>query len=101
MKFGQQKLAGCETIASDQLALEFMMNALRLTDGVPAENFQHRTGLSIDTIAAPLQTLQKQGLLKAGDRLCTTPSGSQFLDSVLQAFVSEKAGFSNSRSHTS
>ena len=64
------------------------MNALRLVDGVPAQLFCRRTGLPATDIAAALQQLRDQGLLRCnGARLQTTARGFRFLDSVLQAFM--------------
>src|SRR5690606_25545949 len=44
-----------------QIVLEFMMNALRLSDGVPASSFERRTGLPLDTITAPLAAAAARG----------------------------------------
>ena len=40
----------------------FMLNALRLRDGVPAALFEQRTGLPLETVAGPLAA-QRVGLL--------------------------------------
>lgn len=76
-----------QIIDNDQLALEFMMNALRLVKGVPRSYFEQRTGLDIDTIQAPLLQLQQQGLLDNSlNRLSTTELGQRFLNTVLEKF---------------
>lgn len=75
-------------IAMDELVLEFMMNALRLTDGVPSQLFSQATGLDLGAIAEPIAQLRQQGLLRQqADRLATTEAGNRYLNSVLQAFV--------------
>ncbi|MDN3637747.1 radical SAM family heme chaperone HemW [Simiduia curdlanivorans] len=77
--------AGTELIEAQDLPLEFMMNALRLNDGVEESLFQQRTGLAIATIAQPLQRLREQGLVSA-DRLQPTALGSRYLNRLLPAF---------------
>ncbi len=70
------------------LPLEFMMNALRLTDGVDATLFEARTGTPLASIASVLRTLQKQQLLTDNPHIIgTTPTGHQYLNSVLEAFM--------------
>lgn len=44
-------------------AFEFMLNALRLTDGISLALFEQRTGLSIQTIAPYLQIAKEKKLL--------------------------------------
>ena len=69
------------------MAVEFMMNGLRLKEGVPAEFFPARTGLDSASIAPQISSLQRQGLMEANaDRYSTTPLGYQFLNTVLQHF---------------
>lgn len=85
---GRAFTAGQRQLRRSELPLEFMMNALRLVDGVPAQLFCRRTGLPATDIAAALQQLRDQGLLRCnGARLQTTARGFRFLDSVLQAFM--------------
>ncbi|MEO0442865.1 MAG: radical SAM family heme chaperone HemW [Pseudomonadota bacterium] len=74
-------------IDQDQLALEFMMNALRLMDGVPAEYFQQRTGLSLRSIDQTLQQLvDRQLIIEYQQQLKTTELGQRFLNDVITAF---------------
>ncbi|MCH8499365.1 MAG: radical SAM family heme chaperone HemW [Marinobacter sp.] len=80
------RTAGREDIESGQLPLEFMMNALRLMQGVPECLFQQRTGLPLDQIGAILADLRTQQLL-APDRLQATPKGQRYLNSLLEAFL--------------
>ena len=74
------------TVAPDALPGEFMMNALRLVDGVEPALFEARTGLALARIEGPLGSLRREGLLRE-DRLATTPLGLRFLDRVVGAFV--------------
>lgn len=75
------------TLKKNDLPLEFMLNALRLIDGVPSELFSRHTGLPLNAIATPWQALQQQGLMVPdGDRLACTEQGLRFLNQVLAAF---------------
>lgn len=75
-------------IKSEDLSLEFMMNALRLTDGVSTELFTSRTGLPASTIADTLGKLQQQQLLTTDpDQIKTTNKGRRYLNDVLAAFI--------------
>lgn len=79
-------------IAEEELAMEFMMNGLRLRDGVPASYFPARTGLPFSAIEQQVKKLQAQGLLDGSqleenlNYLRATPLGYRFLNSLLQAF---------------
>ena len=73
-------------VAVAELPAEFMLNALRLVDGVPWERFETATGLPLETIAEPVEMLHSRGWLRT-DRLATTALGYRFLDTVIQAFV--------------
>jgi oxygen-independent coproporphyrinogen-3 oxidase len=82
--------AGSRELTTQSLPLEFMMNALRLSEGVPRDLYTARTGTDITMIEPILEQLRHQGLLiDDGERICTTTIGSQFLDSVLQAFMTD------------
>ena len=77
------------TVARDEQAFEFMMNTLRLKDGVPTAYLTERTALSLDDIRPTLDTLVAQGLLAPDikHRLQTTPRGFALLNNVLDAFL--------------
>jgi len=68
----------------DALTTEFMMNALRLVEGVEAELFAQRTGNSPDAIRAGLEAARAKGWLAAdADRYRATPAGLQSLNRLL------------------
>lgn len=70
------------------LVFEFMLNALRLREGVPAALFAARTGLALACVAPQLAALRAEGLLVADEsRLACTPVGLNYLNSVLQNFL--------------
>ncbi len=74
--------------ASGQLALEFLMNALRLTDGVSVECFEQRTGQSIDAIREPLTEARRRGWLSEdAAQLKATASGYDYLNAMLGLFI--------------
>lgn len=76
------------TVSQSELPLEFMMNALRLSDGCPAEMFAERTGLPLVTIAGKLQLLQQQGLLLNSElKIRPTAAGLQYLNELLLHFM--------------
>ncbi|MDO5686245.1 MAG: radical SAM family heme chaperone HemW [Neisseria sp.] len=77
-----------QNIFRQDLPFEFMLNALRLSAGVPSALFQERCGLPLSRIAAPLQQARAAGLLHADhDRLCATAQGSRFLNELLAMFL--------------
>jgi putative oxygen-independent coproporphyrinogen III oxidase len=70
------------------LPFEFMLNALRLTAGVPAELFPERTGLALEGISPVLARARARGLLDV-DRafLRATEPGLRFLNDLLEMFL--------------
>lgn len=73
-------------VDADALPGEFMMNALRLVDGVDFDVFEATTGLGWDHVASVWTRLTEQGLVRA-DRCATTPLGLRFLDAVVAEFI--------------
>ncbi len=71
-------------VETAELPLEFLMNALRLNDGVPKTFFEHYTGLPLATMEKQLNPLIKQGLIEQLDtRIKTTELGQRFLNTIL------------------
>ena len=83
-------LTGCRgevaPVPRRELATEFLMNALRLTDGVEPELFHARTGLERATIAETWSELAQWGLMRT-DRLALTARGLRQLDGVVARFL--------------
>ncbi len=76
-----------QQLNTTELPFEFMMNALRLVDGVNSCLFAERTGLDLAVLAKPLQRLQQQGLMQAdAGRLQCSPHGLNYLNHVLSQF---------------
>jgi putative oxygen-independent coproporphyrinogen III oxidase len=75
-------------LSPDDLVFEFMLNALRLVEGVPSESFAERTGLSIARISATLLKAERRGLLLADTaRIAPSPLGLRFLNDLQQMFL--------------
>ncbi|NIE97735.1 radical SAM family heme chaperone HemW [Acinetobacter sp. Tr-809] len=75
-------------IEAEELPFEFMMNALRLNDGIAAASYAQRTGLALEDLNETLHQLREKKLLIADqDRIACTEQGHIFLNSVLEAFL--------------
>ena len=82
------KSVNFQVIANDELTSEFMLNALRLTDGFESRLFSERTGLDLSDIKPILDKLQSQELLIYDEkRIQPTLLGRQYLNQVMQAFI--------------
>lgn len=79
-------IAQQQTIGTDDLPLEFMMNALRLKSGVTESLFTERTGLPIASLTPKLTEARRQALL-VPDRLQATPTGWRYLNMLLDLFL--------------
>ena len=80
--------AGERVLSADELPFEFLMNVLRLTDGVASELFTQRTGLPLSQLAAARSEAQQRGLLHNDPtRLSATREGQLFLNDLLQHFL--------------
>lgn len=80
--------AGEKTLGNDELPFEFLMNALRLTDGVDAALFAERTGLDLASLAESRRQAEQSGLLQVEpSRLAATARGQLFLNDLLQYFL--------------
>ncbi len=75
-------------IEADELPFEFMMNALRLNEGVAAASYAQRTGLVLADLNPTLDQLREKKLLIADqNRIACTEQGHIFLNSVLEEFL--------------
>lgn len=85
-------------VPAEDLPFEFMMNALRLNEGFTAAAYEAGTGQPLASIRTVLDRLTDQGLLASRDgaQWQTTPRGMQFLNELLQDFLSESATSSGS-----
>jgi len=84
----QGPIASSNAVRARELPFEFMLNALRLIDGVPAAWFVERTGLSTLAIARTVQRAVERGLLEADPtRYRATALGARFLNDLQQMFL--------------
>lgn len=82
------RLAVESSLDQEQLISEFMLNALRLREGVEIALFQRSTGLAPECMHNTWRRLQAQGLMVEGDeRLQTTELGWRFLNTVIESFM--------------
>jgi oxygen-independent coproporphyrinogen-3 oxidase len=73
-----------QNIINEDLPLEFLMNILRLKDGVPASFFEERTGLSPLVLQSFIDKASARGWLEPGiGRIQTSELGRLFLNDVL------------------
>ncbi len=75
-------------IAVKDLPFEFMLNALRLTDGVDTNTFSERTGLPLSLISKSLDEASKKGLLDENpSKLKPTTLGLRYLNNLQELFL--------------
>lgn len=77
-----------EKVEDADLPFEFMMNALRLGNGVPAHCFSERTLLGPDSIASAVTAARQAGFLdNCPERYKPTRQGWLFLNDLLDFFI--------------
>ncbi|MGI9248843.1 MAG: radical SAM family heme chaperone HemW [Woeseiaceae bacterium] len=76
-------------IAGADLIFEFMLNALRLTDGFSEAVFSERTGLGVGELAGLMHEALEKGLVSRDDRAVwqPTPLGRRFLNDLQAEFL--------------
>ena len=81
-----------QALGRDDLAFEFMMNALRLNDGFASELFSERTSLPLLLIRRELDEAERRGLLRQdGKQIAPTELGRRFLNDLLELFLRENS----------
>ena len=76
-------------ISAADLPFEFMLNTLRLTDGVATNTFSERTGLPLSSISKGLDEASKKGLLDPDPTVLKgTPQGLRYLNNLQELFLS-------------
>ncbi len=81
-------IGGDAAIGEADRPVEFLMNALRLVEGVPAALFPERTGLPLTALEPGLSRARERGLMVVDvDRLRPTELGLRFLNDLLQEFM--------------
>ncbi len=78
---------GSKQLDTQDLIIEFMLNALRLYETITFDLFTQRTGLTQDKIAASLRQAEDRGLMITTDTgFATTPLGKLHLNELLLLF---------------
>lgn len=75
-----------QAVDPDQLAGEFMMNALRLVGGVEEDLYEQTTGQPLKKIEKQLTRWRDMGIMDS-ERLALTPMGLNVLDTVVADFL--------------
>ncbi len=78
-------VAGERRVEGESLVLEFMMNAMRLVEGVKMGCFERHTGLPSTALQSGLGRARELGLMEL-DRLQPTPKGMELLNDLLLCF---------------
>jgi putative oxygen-independent coproporphyrinogen III oxidase len=88
--FNNKHIIENKLINTKDLAFEFMLNSLRLSDGFRTSLFTERTSLSLNNILEKIQQAEKRGLLKLErDKIIPTKKGFDFLNNLLINFLSD------------
>lgn len=85
---GNQALLETREVSASELPFEFMLNALRLVEGVPTEYFNERTGLPLSIITKQLQIATDKGLLDSNpSKIAPSNLGLQYLNDLQMIFL--------------
>ncbi len=85
-------IASEQDVTRKDLPFEFMLNALRLADGIDLDLFKQRTGLPLSAIEAALAKAAGLGLLeRSGGRIQPTAKGFDFLNDLQALFLPNPA----------
>jgi oxygen-independent coproporphyrinogen-3 oxidase len=80
-------------VSREEIGFEFMLNALRLTEGVSAASFAERTGFPLTLIARPLAEAARRGLVVDDPaRIAATELGRRFLNTAIEHFLPAAKG---------
>ena len=78
-------------VTREDVGFEFMLNALRLADGVPAALFAERTGHPLALVRQGLETAAARGLIERDPVLLRpTALGRRFLNDLQALFLADK-----------
>ncbi len=84
----KRRLLPLKTLSEDDLIFEFMLNGLRLSQGIPATLFTQRTGLSLQRIEQMLNQAKTRGLLVKDEHyFLPSERGKRFLNDLVSIFL--------------
>ena len=76
-----------------EIGFEFMLNALRLSDGVPVASFAERTGFPLTLVENELAEAERRALIERDyRRIRPTPLGRRFLNDLQVLFLPPAPG---------
>lgn len=77
-------------ITRDELGFEFMLNAMRLVDGVEVNMFAERTGMPLNAVERALNEAEAKGLLYRDHKaMKPTVLGQRFLNDLQEMFLAD------------
>ena len=77
-----------EWVQESDVGFEFMLNALRLYDGIPTPMFMERTGLPLSRFQTALDEAEEKGLLDyTVQHIRPTQLGRQYLNTLIELFL--------------
>jgi putative oxygen-independent coproporphyrinogen III oxidase len=81
-------LAEDRTVERGEIGFEFMLNALRLAEGVPVALFAERTGFPLTLVQKALDEAERRRLIERDhQRIRPTPLGQRFLNDLQAIFL--------------
>lgn len=84
----KESISSHDKVSENDRPFEFMMNALRLIDGVDEKLFAQRTMLELSVLAGPISRAEKAGLLQHHNgRIAASYSGINYLNNLLEYFL--------------
>lgn len=85
-----ERIAGESVLSRKDVALEFMMNTLRLTEGFPSRLFSEHAGLPLHVVQNQLKEAEEKGFIQWGTHtISPTEKGRLFLNELLELFLPE------------
>ena len=79
-------------VTRTEVGFEFMLNAMRLSDGVPVSLFAERTGFSLTLVERQLDQAERRGLIERDhQRIKPTALGRRFLNDLQALFLPERS----------
>jgi oxygen-independent coproporphyrinogen-3 oxidase len=86
-----ERLESSLAVPANERPFEFMLNALRLVEGVDRALFESRTGLTVDSLNGALAQARQRGLIEvASDQWVPTELGRRFLNELQALFLASE-----------
>lgn len=83
-----EALAGARRVTAADMPFEFLMNALRLTDGFALSMAQARTGRPASEVTAALAgAVERRWIIESRNRIRCSAAGYRLLDEILQELL--------------